>query len=278
MPTSLPEATLPLIALPSSTRGTASYSAIEFDERTDKMVFATPDGLASYPRQFLIAPQSALTTPQSKSPLPALHIRSIVVDGQTVYHGNGLQPQITVKSTRNEVLVYLAVLDWQTACRDERLVVESDARTTIILAVGPNCTVRFAIDDFENKPSQINFRLAVDGQTVTQDAHLKIKLSRPVIFSPLLPLILGVTLGLWVLFNRLAVEQPWPEAIQKYTALASGLFILLATAQALGFIVSPGTVLSVMALWFGVLLTAFIVPVFGEILLRTSARLMIWNT
>jgi hypothetical protein len=258
--------TLPsLIALPAATRGTASSSAIEFDARTDRVLFATPEGLTSYPRQFLMAEQV-------KSPLPALHIRKIMVDGQTFYHGDGPQPQITVKSTNGEVLVHLAVLDWQIGCGDEGVTLKRNTSENINVNVAPDCTATFAIEDFESQKSPPNFSLVVDGQTVTQDVRLNIKVSRPVISSPLLPLIMGIAAGFWVLFNRLSVKPSRPESIQRYIALTSGLFILLAAAQAGGIIIAPGSVLSAMALWLGALFIAFIVPVFAKIMLHVSDR------
>ena len=282
MPTKLPETTpeiIPsLIALPIATRGTASYSDIAFYQRTDRMMFATADGLTSYPRQVLLASTSSVTASQAKPSLPALHIRKIVVDDQTVYDGNGSQPQITVRSTNDEVLLHLAVLDWQTACSDGQLIIESAALPNTKVAVGPDCTATIAINDFANQTSDINLRLMVDGQTVTQDARLNIKISRPLISSPLLPVILGVALGLWVIFNRLSATQAWPESIQRYAALTSGLFILLAIAQVLGISIAPDSVLSAIAIWLGVLFIAFVVPVFAEILLQASARVMTWKT
>jgi hypothetical protein len=293
VPETGPAPPMPLIALPAPTRGTASSSAIEYDRRTDRLLFATPDGLTSYPRQFLLAQQPSRIAQQSELPLPALHIRKIAVDGQPLYYGDGPQPQIPIRSTRAEVLVEFAVLDWHTTCGDERMMVESDAHPNIKVAVAPDCTAAFEIADFETQKTGLNLRLAVDGQAVTQDAHLNIKVNRPLISSPLLPLGLGIAIGLWVLFNRvaaqqpsrlaaqqpsrLAAQQPWPEPLQRYTALAAGLFVLLAIAQVLGVITPPGSFLSAIAVWLMVLFAAFIVPVFAEGVLRAGDRLKTWK-
>lgn len=257
-----------LTRLPTMTNGTVQFNTTFIDQGSGRALFATPDGISSIPVDW-----PNITS--QKQTLPALSLRNITVDGDQVYQGEGEPPSITLSPQTASLTMQFALLDWQTSCGDpgQTLDIMATNTTSTEVPLSSDCSISLSgAQAIEVLGGTTNLRLSKDEEPISMGYTLQIKITQPWFARSFIPAILALALAALSIAGGRKPKRVWPEPIRRFLALLSGLLLCFAAALGASTIPLTAGLVSFTSWLLGLLVLAFLLPIFTEGVMRMGDR------
>lgn len=254
-----------LIELPRTTQGTFDHSSTYVDAKLRRIAFGTPEGIVSIP--------SAKPPNENEHMLPLLSIRSISVDGDEVYRGEGLIGPVPVRPSASLIKIALSTTNWFGPCNQPDVIAEvTDINTDKIglHTIDKNCHLTLRKETLSEGHSKIKIRMVNSHAPQTQFSFVDIHMPRPWLNGGATPLLLAIVVSALAVFGKVSARRSFSEPVRRYLALLSGLYLITAVALIANLLPAP-IHLSAWSYWLlGPAGIALLLPAFTEMILRLS--------
>lgn len=256
-----------LTQLPDLTNGTYQFSSILVDKAHQRVLFATPSGLVSIADDWV-------ERSQQQTELPSLVLRGVSLDGRRTYAGEGLKPTLTVDSQNSEITLDLALLNWSAPCDDGdySLDILKSGQVLKTRQMNSRCTAIVSGDDLGGVNGILELRLTRLNKPASKTIEINVEIGTPWYLKSYLPAALAIVFAMLSIIGGHRARRVWPEPLRRYLALLSGLALCLALTITLNSVQLISDFESLVMWVSGLLVVAFLLPVFAEIIMRLGER------
>ncbi len=241
--------------LPVAVDGASAGKGVFIDEVNDHILFATPQSIVQLP----ISQTDHLG---QQRVLSALYVRQLLVNGTTIYWGNGTLPVVDLATTETMLELDLSAMEWDRICDDSHMEIalQSNPSRKYDWPVDGQCRAKFQVPSLNAPTDQILLRLKKDDRVITDTISIDLSFQPPWFSSMAVPLILGVGLIVVAFTAGLTNRKAWPEFVRRYVALLSGLLICLSAGIGFGIIAPSETVSELGLQVIGLAVAALLLP------------------